>query len=86
MHHALEHGQALVAGTRDQGSTSDDIAPWHGYSVVSVFRQGSTWKLKLRNPWAKDGPIDPQKKDDNDGYIVLTWLPFRVNFKGYATA
>jgi Ca2+-binding RTX toxin-like protein len=77
-----QRGIAVASTYRDPSriDSRTNLTPNHAYSVVKVFREGNTWKVKLYNPFGVDGngpPLDGK----NDGFITINWAQFYNNFE-----
>jgi hypothetical protein len=68
----------VVASSRDRGTTAGVLAN-HAYMVRDVYLDAGTWRVRLFNPWARDGQGSATDGKD-DGHITLTWAQFRNNF------
>lgn len=97
MQYALARGDYLVASSVPTSGyiSSNGIIGNHAYAVMDVYKDGSTWKVRLYNPWGTDRDngqtIDSQRTGvaaKNDGFITLTWAQFvnTSNFRGYTLA
>jgi hypothetical protein len=95
---ALGRGDYIVASSFDsaksKGANSLGIVGGHAYSVMAVYKESNTWKVRLYNPWGSDSSggktIDSAAGGTakDDGFITLTWSQFAnsSNFRGYYTA
>ncbi len=71
----------MVASSKDSGTTNN-VVKNHAYMIYDAFTENGAWKIRLYNPWAKDGASKPAD-GKNDGLITLTWSQFKANFNGY---
>lgn len=95
---ALKRGDYIVASSfgsaKSKGANPLGIVGGHAYSVMAVYKDGTTWKVRLYNPWGSDSSggktIDSAAGGTakDDGFITLTWSQFAssTNFGGYYTA
>lgn len=97
MQSALARGDYLVATSVPTSGyiSGNGVIGNHAYAVMDVYKDGSTWKVRLYNPWGTDRDngqtIDSQRtgaRAANDGFITLTWAQFvsTSNFRGYTLA
>lgn len=93
---AISKGSYIIAQSPNSGFISGDgIIRNHAYAVLNVYLDGSTWKVRLYNPWGMDretgatiDSLDKYAPAANDGIITLTWSQFTNanNFRGFYTA
>jgi hypothetical protein len=72
--------QDLLQGDGLSACTGTVSSPYligdHTYMVDNVFVQGTSWYVRLYNPWGMDGGVTQGR---NDGLVTLDWATFVAN-------
>jgi hypothetical protein len=77
----VQAGQIVTAATQPSGTTHG-IVPNHAYTILDVVQIAGQWKVKLYNPWGRDGTYGRINGSD-DGVVDVAWSTFRANFTHY---
>lgn len=72
----LAAGEIVVIGTPGEKKkvtrTPAKLVQGHAYAIVDSYKENGVWKVKLYNPWGRDGTSDTASDTKTDGYVVLT--------------
>lgn len=71
---ALRDGKNVVLDSPNPlpAGASPKLVPWHQYNVIDMTANGTSWNIRVRNPWGRDGGAVASNNPD-DGWITLTW-------------